>query len=91
MLAYTVSQLQRKSVEELMPERFRTNHKGYREGYLQAPYPRSMGRERDLNLFVLKPGNAKEEVPVDINLNTFQCLEGKTYVIVIIRRKEPNA
>jgi PAS domain S-box-containing protein len=88
VLGYTPTQLKGKKVEELMPERFREVHPKHREEYLKHPYPRSMGQERALNLMVLQPGNAKVEVPVDINLNTFQCAEGTTYIIVIIRRKD---
>jgi PAS domain S-box-containing protein len=87
-LGYTVNQLKGMHVEELMPERFREQHVRNREGYVQRPYPRSMGRERNLNLLVLRPGNAQEEVPVDINLSTFRDKEGKQFVIVIIRRKD---
>ncbi len=53
------------SVEELVPERYRADHRGLREAFLEVPEARPMGAGREL--FALRRDGS--EVPVEIGLN----------------------
>ena len=79
MFGYSRRQLLGKTVEELMPERFRDIHVKHRARFAAAPVPRPMGT--GLELFVqCKDGT---ELPVDISLGPLQTEEGPVIAIAI--------
>ena len=61
---YTASELEGKSIEVLVPERFRHSHRSQRAGYSSAPHARPMGA--GLNLYARRKDGS--EFPVDISL-----------------------
>lgn len=61
---YNRKELIGKSIEVLIPERYRKKHPGYREKYLKKPNTRPMGAGRDL--FGLHKNGT--EIPVEIGL-----------------------
>lgn len=67
-------------VEQLIPERFRTGHEGFRLGFFANPDTRSMGAGRDL--FGLRKDGT--EVPIEIGLNPLQTDEGDFVLASII-------
>lgn len=68
-----------RSVEMLVPERFRAAHPGMRAGFLQNPSVREMGAGRDL--FGLRADGS--EVPIEIGLNPLRA-SGEMYVLAAI-------
>lgn len=72
LFGYGRDELLGKSVETLVPERFRGQHAGYRGGFTDAPAPRSMGSGRDL-YGLRKDGT---EFPVEIGLNPLKTEKG---------------
>jgi len=76
---YLPEELTDKTIEYLMPERFRRGHVNNRQGYLHNPHTRSMGI--GLDLFALKKDHT--EFPVEISLSPFQT-EGRDYVMAFI-------
>lgn len=79
LFGYDRRELVGKSLEALVPERFRGRHAGYRETYFQQPSTRSMGAGRDL--FGLKKDET--EIPIEIGLNPIKTTEG-TFVLASI-------
>ena len=79
LFGYTQEELFGKSIEYLMPERFRMGHVNNRNNFNKSPHSRSMGI--GLDLFALKKNNS--EFPVEISLSPFQT-DGKKYIIVFI-------
>jgi signal transduction histidine kinase len=65
-----------KSVDILVPERFRRNHPHYRAAFSDAPQARPMGAGRDL-YGVRKDGS---EVPIEIGLNPLE-VDGEILVL----------
>lgn len=65
MFGYQAGELPGKSLEILLPQRYRAGHVKYRESFRQAPAPRKMGVGRDL-LAVRKDGT---EFPVEVSLS----------------------
>ena len=67
-------------VDALVPDRFRTGHRGRREGYLADPHPRPMGVELELY------GRRRDgvEFPVEISLSSLRTAHGLR-VITIVR------
>jgi protein-histidine pros-kinase len=76
---YTQEELLGRSIETLVPERFRSDHPGHRGRFFAEPQARPMGAGRDLF------GRRKDgsEVPVEIGLTPVQTEEG-TFVLVSI-------
>ncbi len=75
------------TVEELVPERFRTRHESYRTGFHEEPETRVMGAGRDL--FALRKDGT--EFPVEIGLTPVQTPAGRlvvSSVVDITQRKE---
>jgi len=62
---YSRAELLTMSVEDLVPDRFRDRHPGYRQGYFTSPDRRSMGIGREL--FGLRRDGT--EMPIEIGLN----------------------
>lgn len=69
---YTLEELIGKSVEMLVPERFRGRHPEHRETFVEHPRTRQMGAA--LNLFALRKDGT--EFPVDIMLKPLQTASG---------------
>ena len=67
-------------VEDLIPDRFRAKHGGFRTGFFAHPDTRSMGAGRDLF------GKRKDgsEVPIEIGLNPLDTEEGAFVLASII-------
>lgn len=80
LFGYSQHELTGKSVEDLVPERFRRHHPSHRENYHAHPRARQMGAA--LNLYGLRKDGS--EFPVDIMLKPLRTPEG-TAVLSIIR------
>ena len=74
-----------KPVESLMPERFRSQHAGYRQRYAAAPCARPMGQNLDLHCLA----DAGREIPVEISLNAIDRAAGPL-VVATIRESSPR-
>jgi hypothetical protein len=72
LFGYSREELLGRSVDHLVPERFRDAHGGYRRGFLAEPKVRAMGAGRDL--FGLRKDGT--EVPVEIGLTPVVTDEG---------------
>ncbi|MHB1710369.1 MAG: PAS domain S-box protein, partial [Acidimicrobiales bacterium] len=72
LFGYSRTELVRRHVELLVPERFREHHSAYREGYAEDPHSRSMGVGLELY------GRRKDgtEFPVEISLAPLQTEDG---------------
>ena len=79
LFAYAREELYGKSIETLVPERFRGGHQGYRAAYYDELQPRPMGSGRDLY------GRRKDgsEFPVEIGLNPMRTSE-EVFVLAAI-------
>jgi PAS domain S-box-containing protein len=69
---YPREQLLRKSIDILVPERFRQRHAGHRTGFFNQPRARSMGEGLELH-GLRKDGS---EFPVEISLSLLETEEG---------------
>jgi PAS domain S-box-containing protein len=72
MFGYSREELLGKSIEMLVPERFRGKHPMFRAGFFREPQTRAMGAGRDL--FGLRKDGS--ELPVEIGLNPIETDEG---------------
>lgn len=80
LFGYERDEMLERSVEDLMPVRFRKNHKAHIDQFFQAPSQRPMGRKLDL-YGITKDG---QEVPVEIALSPIQD-EGRSLAVASIR------
>ena len=80
MFGYDREEMLGKSVEILLPERLRTQHRAYRHSFTESPILRPMGAGRDL-VGRRKDGN---EFPVEISLSPVST-GGSTFVSSVIR------
>jgi len=80
LFGYAPDELTGKTIEALVPERFRHHHPSHRENYHAHPRARQMGAA--LNLFGLRSDGS--EFPVDIMLKPLTTPQG-TAVLSIIR------
>lgn len=69
---YSRSELEGKSVDMLVPERYRNRHPGHRAAYAAKPHVRPMGQ--GLDLYGLRKNG--QEFPVEISLSPMQTQEG---------------
>ena len=79
VFGYERQELAGRSIETLLPMRFRDGHPGHLAAYFVAPTPRAMGAGRDLT------GRRKDgsEFPVEIGLNPIET-DGGTSVLAAI-------
>ncbi|HKU66951.1 MAG TPA: PAS domain S-box protein [Candidatus Baltobacteraceae bacterium] len=80
LFGFTRADLLGRSIETLVPPRFRGKHAGHREQYQQAPRVRPMGA--GLDLYGLR--NDGSEFPVEISLSPIK-IRGETYISSAIR------
>ena len=80
VFGYSRQELIGRTVETLIPERFRSHHMDYRLGYLGDAHARPMGAEREL--FGLRKDGT--EVPIEIGLTPIQTSEGLLVLASII-------
>ncbi len=69
-----------RSIETLVPERFRAAHELHRQGYLQESQARAMGAGREL-FAVRKDGT---ELPVEVGLNPIQNPDGGFVIASVV-------
>src|ERR1700736_3123059 len=86
LFGYDRGELLGRSIEALLPERFRGAHPGLRQGYVDAPATRAMGAGRDL--FGLRKDGT--EVPIEIGLNPISTSQGDFTLAAIIDITERN-
>ena len=79
MFGYTEPELLGRSVDVLVPARFRAAHQGHRANYFAAPRSRPMGPGPDL--FGLRKDGS--EVPVEISLSAVPTSEGPMAIALI--------
>ncbi len=72
LFGYQREELLGKSVEILVPQRFRDKHPGHRSGFFSQPRPRSMGA--GLDLYGLRRDGT--EFPVEVSLSPLETEEG---------------
>ena len=79
LFGYTQAELEGKSIEILVPERFRKRHPSHRENYHAHPRARQMGAA--MNLFGLRKDGT--EFPVDIMLKPIATSEGQAVLSIV--------
>lgn len=79
MFGYAPDELTGRSIETLIPERFKQQHAQHRSGYLLEPHTRPMGAGLELS------GRRKDgsEFPVDVMLSPMKSNEGSIVIAVI--------
>ncbi|MFZ6653952.1 PAS domain-containing sensor histidine kinase [Undibacterium sp. TJN19] len=80
IFGYSRSELIGKTMEVLIPQRFRHHHPGLRIDYFTSPSTREMGRGRDL--FALRKDGS--EFPVEIGLNPIETGDGIKVLSAIV-------
>jgi PAS domain S-box-containing protein len=84
ILGYNQTQLRGKSVNELIPERFRTAHQVYHQRYVTDPVPRLMGGNSCLWMLTADG----DEIPVEISLSPLESDRGLFINIAIRKRRD---
>ena len=79
VFGYEKNELAGLVVEELLPERYRGGHTGFRTQFNSNPVPRRMGAGRDL-VALRKDGT---EFPVEISLS-YTTIKGEMMVMVFV-------
>ncbi len=80
LFGYRRKELIGQSVEILVPERYREQHRHFRKGYFNSPQPRPMGAGRDLT--GRRADNS--EFPIEIGLNPIDTEEGGMVLASIV-------
>lgn len=80
LFGYDRAELLSMRVEELIPDRFRTEHEGFRRGFFSKPDRREIGAGRELF------GRRKDgtEVPIEIGLNSIEIMDENLVLASII-------
>ena len=81
VFGYTRYELLGKSIEMLVPERFRRDHPSLRSSFFAAPVSRPMGAGRD-DLYGLRKDGS--EFPVEIGLNPIETDDGSMVLSAIV-------
>ncbi|MEO8760329.1 MAG: PAS domain-containing sensor histidine kinase [Bacteroidia bacterium] len=79
LFGYSKGELLDKSIEDLVPKRYKAKHADYRDGYHQSPNPRAMGKNIDLRA----KRKDDTEFPVEISLTHYKK-EDEAFVIAFI-------
>lgn len=79
MFGHEAEGLNGRSIDELVPSRFRNPHAGFRKEYIHDPKNRPMGKGRDL--FARRQDDT--EFPVEISLSSFK-IKKETFVISFV-------
>ncbi|MCZ6595411.1 MAG: PAS domain S-box protein [Bacteroidetes bacterium] len=79
VFGYAKEELIGKSVEHLMPERFRGKYVDFRIGYAKAPKIREMGT--NLELFALRKDGS--EFPIDVSLSPINTGEDRLIIAIL--------
>ena len=79
LFGYGSPELIGQPVELLIPQRFRSNHVGYRSDFIKAPSLRAMGMGREL--FARRKNGS--EFPIEIGLNPLVLVDG-TWVLATV-------
>lgn len=83
LFGYMEGELQSKSINELIPERFHINHNQHVNNYAKAPVPRNMG-QREMELV----GKMRDGVEFNLEISLHpRAIGGKRYVIATILKK----
>jgi PAS domain S-box-containing protein len=80
LFGYPAGELVGRSVEDLVPARFRREHPDHRRSYFGAPVVRAMGEGRDL--FGMRRDGS--EVPIEIGLNPIRTEAGLFVLAAIV-------
>jgi methyl-accepting chemotaxis protein len=80
IFGYARTELIGKSVETLVPERFRSQHSGMRGTFMASPIARQMGAGRDL--YALRKDG--REVPVEIGLSPITTSQGRFVLASVV-------
>lgn len=80
LFGYGRDELIGRTLEVLVPERFRGTHPNFREAYVARPSARPMGAGRDL--FALRKDGS--EVPVEIGLSPIRTNEGLVVLAAVV-------
>ena len=80
MFGYSRTDLVDRSIEQLLPQRFRSAHVGLRAGYWQDPRPRAMGAGREL--FGLRADGS--EFPLEIGLSSIDTRQGPMVLASVV-------
>jgi PAS domain S-box-containing protein len=89
LFGYPRAELLGQKIEMLIPERYRAQHPGFRQGFFSVPKARAMGGGRELH-GLRKDGS---EIPIEIGLNPLQTPEGDfvlSSVVDITERKRAD-
>ena len=90
MFGYSAEELTGKSIETLIPEKYRKQHVEQRAGFSKKPANRAMGQNRDLY------GRRKDgsELPIEVSLSHYRQEEELfviAFIVDITKRKEIEA
>ncbi len=81
LFGYGADELVGQSVDVLVPEGVRPNHRRYREGYAANPHPRPMGIGMELQAV----GRDGRKIPVEISLSPLPAGDDGERIIAIVR------
>lgn len=79
LFGYQPNELIGEQIELLVPNRYKDKHHHHRQNYVDAPYPRSMGKNMDL--YARKKNGV--EFPIEISLSNYE-VNGEINVIAFI-------